>query len=48
MGRRSYSNRWIVGTESIRTSNIRDHTKSDQHCHAMSLRLREQATACSE
>ena len=48
MGRRNYSNSWIVGAESIRTSNIRDHTKSDQHCHAMSLRLREQATARGE
>ena len=48
MGRRNYSNSWIVGAESIRTSNIRDHAKSDQHCHAMSLRLREQATARGE
>ena len=48
MGRRNYSNRWIVGADSVRTSNIRDHAHSDQHCHAMSLRLREQAAARGE
>ena len=42
-GRRNFSNRWIVGADSIRTSNIRDHAHSDQHVHAMCLQLRESA-----
>ena len=37
MCRRNFSDYWITGASSIRTSNIRDHAKSDQHLHAMSL-----------
>ena len=28
---------WIVGAGSVKISNARDHTKSDQHSHAMAL-----------
>ena len=41
MCRRNFSDYWIIGASSIRTSNIRDHAKSDQHLHAMSLLQRE-------
>ncbi|KAL5510177.1 hypothetical protein EMCRGX_G005677 [Ephydatia muelleri] len=40
--RRNYSDRWVVGAESVRNSNIRDHAVSDQHIHAMNLLKREQ------
>ena len=36
-GRKNFSNRCIVGAYSVRISNVRDHTKSDQHSHAMAL-----------
>lgn len=39
--RRNYSNKWLVGAESIRTSNIRDHARSDQHLYAMALHCKE-------
>ena len=29
-GRRNYSNKWIVGADSVRTSNIKDHAGTDQ------------------
>ena len=29
--KRNYSDRWLVGAESVRNSNIRDHAVSDQH-----------------
>ena len=45
MHRRNFSNRWIVGADSVRTSNIRDHAHSDQHDHAMSLLKQESAKA---
>jgi len=38
---RNYSDKWIVGADSVRTSNIRDHAHSDQHQHAMSLYYKE-------
>ncbi|XP_065892470.1 zinc finger protein 862-like [Dysidea avara] len=37
VGKRNFSDRWITGAESIRTSNIRDHAHSEQHVHAMML-----------
>ena len=37
LSRRNFSERWISGAESIRTSNIRDHAQIEQHVHAMSL-----------
>ena len=42
-GRRNYSEWWISGADSLRMSNIHDHTRSDQHQHAMSLLQREKA-----
>ena len=35
--RQNYSDRWLVGAESVRNRNIRDHAVSDQHIHAMNL-----------
>ena len=43
--RRNYSDKWVVGAESVRTSNIKDHAKTDQHQHAMMLWKKQQATA---
>ena len=45
MHRRNFSDRWIVGADSVRTSNIRDHAHSEQHDHAMSLLKQESAKA---
>ena len=47
-GRRNYSERWISGADSLRTSNIRDHAHSDQHQHAMSLLQSEKAAVRGE
>ena len=47
-GRRNYNNKWIVGADSIRISNIKDHALSDQHAHAMLLVKKERAIAASE
>lgn len=33
--RRNFNEKWLVGTESVRTSSVREHCKSDQHVHAM-------------
>ena len=41
--RRSFSERWIIGADSVRTSNIRDHSHADQHVHAMMLLKKEHA-----
>ena len=30
-GRKNFSDRWIVGAESVRVSNVRDHARNDQH-----------------
>ena len=35
--RRNYSNKWVIGADSVRSSNIKDHSSSDQHQHAMML-----------
>ena len=42
-GRRNYSDKWILGADSIRNSNIRDHTHSDQHALVMLLLRNSQA-----
>ena len=42
-GRKKFSQKWITGAESLRTSNIRDHTQCEQHKHAMTLLKKEQA-----
>ena len=36
-GRRNFSEKWILGADSVRMSNLRDHARNDQHAHAMSL-----------
>ncbi len=38
---RNYSSKWIYEADSLRTSNIRDHARSDQHVHALNLLRRE-------
>ncbi len=43
MGMRNYSEKWISGADSVRTSNIRDHSNSDHHKHATLLLKRDQA-----
>ena len=40
-GRRNFSDKWIVGADCVKTSNIRD--QSDQHVHAMNLEKKEWA-----
>ena len=44
-GRRNFSDKWICGADSIRTSNVRDHARNDMHSHAMSLLQKERADA---
>ena len=39
--RRNYSDKWLMGAESIRTNNITDHAHSDHHLYAMSLHYKE-------
>ena len=46
--KRNFSDRWITGADSIRTSNIRDHATSEQHGHAMSLLSKEQAVSMGQ
>ena len=45
IGQRNYSDKWIEGAESVRATNIRDHSKSDQHVHAMNLYKRDMTKA---
>ena len=45
VGRRNYSNKWIVGADSVRTSNIKDHARTDQHSHAIMLLKKEQCSS---
>ena len=46
---RNFSDRWIIGAESLRTSNnIRDHRKNNQHALAMSLLMKERASSCGQ
>ena len=44
-GRRNFSDKWIVGADCVKTTNIRDHSKTDQHIHTMNLERRDQAQA---
>ena len=48
IGRRNYSNKWIEGADSICTTNIRDHAKSEQHLHAMNLERKHLAQSVDE
>ena len=42
-GMRNYSDKWVIGADSVRTRNIKDRSHSDQHTHAMMLLKKEQA-----
>ena len=42
-GRKNFSDKWIIGAELLRTSNIKDHAQCEQHKHAMTLLRKEQA-----
>ena len=44
-GRRNFSDKWICGADSVRTSNVRDHACNDMHTHAMSLLKKQRAEA---
>ncbi len=41
--RRNYSEKWVLGADSVRISNIRDHSYSEQHIHAIMLHRKSQA-----
>ena len=43
VGRKNFSDKWITGADSVRTTNVRDHAKSDQHAHVINLHRRELA-----
>ena len=43
IGRKNFSNKWIDGAGLVRAINIRDHAKSEQHCHAMNLERKSAA-----
>ena len=44
-GRRNYSDKWVIGADSVRSSNIKDHARTDQHAHAMLLLKKEHAVS---
>ena len=44
-GRRNYSDKWVMGADSVRSSNIKDHARTDQHAHAMLLLKKEHAVS---
>ena len=44
-GGRNFSERWIVGADSVHASNVKDHAQSDQHAHALLLLKKEQGRA---
>ena len=44
IGRKIYSD-VVSGADSVRTTNVLDHAKSDKHVHAMNLLRKEQAQA---
>ena len=43
IGRKNFSAKWITGADSVKTTNVHDHAKSDQHGHAMNLHRRDLA-----
>ena len=45
LGHENFSEKWISGADSVWTTNVHDHAKSDQHVHAMNLRRKELADA---
>ena len=44
----NYSDKWITGADSVRTSDIRDRAKTDQHKQAMMLLKKEQPISKGE
>ena len=36
-GRKNFSEKWIVGADSVRVSNVRDHAQNDQHTHTVCM-----------
>ena len=43
LGQKNFSDKWISGADSVRTTNVVDQAKSDQHVHTMNLLRKEQA-----
>ena len=43
--RSNYCDKWIIGADSVQTSNIWDNSHSDQHAHAKLLLRKSQAQA---
>ena len=43
IGRKNFSMKWIEGADSVRTTNVIDHAKTDQHVQAMKLQQMEVA-----
>lgn len=48
IGRRNYSSKWIEGPDSVCTTNICDHAKSEQHLHAINLERKRFAQSVDE
>ena len=44
MHNRNFSDRWLLGADSVRTSNIRDHAHSEQHAHVMNILEKQRAS----
>ena len=42
---KNFSDKWISGADSVRTTNVLDHVKSNQIVHAMNLLRKQQAQA---
>ncbi|CAB3993296.1 zinc finger 862-like [Paramuricea clavata] len=40
-GCRNFSDKWVVGASSVKTSSVREHAMSDQHVHAMNVQNKE-------
>ena len=34
---KNFSEKWIIGADSVRLSNVRDYTQNDQHTHSVSF-----------
>ena len=45
VGHKNFSDKWVSGADSVRTTNVPDHANSDQHVHAMNPHRREQPQA---
>ena len=41
-GRKNFNEKWITGAESLRSSNVLDHARSEQHKHSMMLLKKEE------